>query len=77
MKVWEVSVNTDMMRFYFFPKKKEAEAFVRVQRKELKDEGFDVDTHTFDISSWDIQPNAEGMARALNGLIEYTCFNEG
>lgn len=77
MRIWEVTTNTEMVRFYFFPTKKEADAFAREQRRELRDEGYDLTADTISVDSWNVEPNGAGIAKALNDLVSVTCLNEG
>lgn len=75
MRIWEVTVNTNMVRFYFFPTKKEADEFVRQERKSLEEEWGD--RADFSVEPWDLKPNRKGIAGALNDVIAAGCFNDG
>jgi hypothetical protein len=72
MKIYKLSVQTHMYRYYFFATKKEAEA----RRRELRSDT-DEKVHDADIDELEFPANRKGVAELLNDFVAQTCMNEG
>jgi len=72
VKIYKLSVQTHMTRYYFFATRKAAEAELRNQRKDPNEP-----IHSADIDELEFKPNRESAAKLLNDFVATTCMNEG
>lgn len=76
MKIYEISGSvtgcdgSSLFNWHFAPTKAKAQAIL----KEIREDDPDTD---MTISEWEIKPTRDGIATALQDLIDQTCLNEG
>ncbi len=73
-KIYRVTAQDHMVRYWHFPTKWEATVFAREWSKENSQ---DCDEPEPEIHILTIPLNARGIAKALNDFIDFTCANEG
>ena len=72
--VWRVTAYEEIIRHYHFATKREAQAFVREHRAEVRD--IEPLWGEPDIDPVRVELNATGIARVLDDFITRICANE-
>lgn len=74
MKIYRVVCYDRAYEYYHYATKKEAVREARLIRKMCEEEGRE--DMTVDIEVIDVEPTREGIAAALQALVDFTCMNE-
>lgn len=81
MKIYKLSVQTEIFRYYFCATKGGAEALRRTIKAENKadiEAGLNVvSIHDADIEELEFPATRQGVAELLNDFVAQTCMNEG
>ena len=77
MKIYKLSVQTEIFRYYFFATKKAAEAKLREIKADNKADPDAISIHNADIEELEFPATRQGVATLLDDFVAQTCMNEG